>query len=44
MIGALYVTLFFRGWMRPLPNLGALEISVNVVFPTLARRLIVLCC
>ena len=29
------VTVFFGGWLRPFPNVGFLEVPMNVVFPVL---------
>lgn len=33
VISALFVTLFFGGWLRPFPNVELLEIPFNTVFP-----------
>ncbi len=33
VISSLCVTLFFGGWLRPFPNVAALEIPVNFGFP-----------
>ena len=34
------VTVFFGGWLRPFPNVGFLEIPMNVIFPILLFVLI----
>ena len=33
VISSLCVTLFFGGWLRPFPNVAALEMPLNTVFP-----------
>ncbi len=33
VISSLCVTLFFGGWLRPFPNVAALELPLNTVFP-----------
>ena len=35
VISSLCVTLFFGGWLRPFPNVAALETPLNTVFPAL---------
>jgi len=35
VVSAVAVTLFWGGWMRPFPNVGFLEVPLNVGFPVL---------
>ena len=35
VICSIAVTVFFGGWLRPFPNVAALEMPLNVVFPIL---------
>ncbi|MEO7652797.1 MAG: complex I subunit 1 family protein [Bryobacteraceae bacterium] len=35
VVSSVAVTLFWGGWLRPFPNVGWLEIPVNVVFPAI---------
>ena len=44
VISSLCVTLFFGGWLRPFPNIEALEIPFNTVFPAALCMLIALGC
>ena len=44
VISALCVTLFFGGWLRPFPNIAALEVPLNVVFPVVLFAAIALGC
>ena len=44
VISSLCVTLFFGGWLRPFPNIGALEVPFNTIFPVALFALIALGC
>ncbi len=44
VISALCVTLFFGGWLRPFPNVAALEMPLNTLFPAGLFALIALGC
>ncbi len=44
VISSLCVTLFFGGWLRPFPNVAALETPLNTVFPVLLFALLGLGC
>ena len=44
VISALCVTLFFGGWLRPFPNVAALEMPLSTAFPTALCLLIALGC
>ena len=44
VISALCVTLFFGGWLRPFPNIEALEFPLNTVFPAALFGVIALGC
>ena len=44
VISSLCVTLFFGGWLRPFPNVAALEMPLNTAFPAALFALIALGC
>ncbi|MCY4187614.1 MAG: NADH-quinone oxidoreductase subunit H, partial [Bryobacterales bacterium] len=44
VISSLCVTLFFGGWLRPFPNVAALETPLNTVFPVALFALLSLGC
>ena len=44
VISSLCVTLFFGGWLRPFPNVAALETPLNTVFPVALFALLGLGC
>ncbi len=44
VISALCVTLFFGGWLRPFPNVAALEMPLNTAFPAAMFGLMALGC
>ncbi len=44
VISSLCVTLFFGGWLRPFPNVAALETPFNTVFPAALFGLMALGC
>ncbi len=44
VISSLCVTLFFGGWLRPFPNVAALEVPLNTVLPAALFGVIALGC
>lgn len=44
VISSLCVTLFFGGWLRPFPNVAALELPLNTVLPVTLFAVIALGC
>ena len=44
VIGALCVTLFFGGWLRPVPSVATLEMPLNTALPVALFGLMTLGC
>lgn len=44
VISGIFITLFFGGWLRPFPNVGFLEMPLNVGFPVVLFGAIAAAC